>query len=65
MIRQPALNSTLLSSHRRRGVTMTEVLIAIMILGIGLRFMDVKPIRVGSLLPGLVVAPVLVALFAR
>ena len=37
----------------------------IMILGIGLRFMDVKPIRVGSLLPGLVVAPVLVALFAR
>lgn len=37
----------------------------IMILGIGLRFMDVKPIRVGSLLPGLVVAPVLVAAFAR
>ena len=37
----------------------------IMILGIGLRLMDVKPIRVGSLLPGLVVAPVLVALFAR
>ena len=37
----------------------------IMILGIGLRFMDVRPIRVGSLLPGLVVAPVLVALFAR
>lgn len=37
----------------------------IMVLGIGLRFMDVKPIRVGSLLPGLAVAPVLVALFAR
>lgn len=37
----------------------------IMILGIGLRFMEVKPIRVGSLLPGLFVAPVLVALFAR
>jgi uncharacterized membrane protein YqgA involved in biofilm formation len=37
----------------------------IMIIGIGLRFMDVRPIRVGSLLPGLVVAPVLVALFAR
>ena len=37
----------------------------IMILGIALRFMVVKPIRVGSLLPGLFVAPVLVALFAR
>ena len=37
----------------------------IMILGIGLRFMDVKPIRVASLLPGLVLAPVLVAIFAR
>ncbi|MEY5151997.1 MAG: hypothetical protein RLZZ551_546 [Actinomycetota bacterium] len=37
----------------------------IMILGIALRFMEVKPIRVGSLLPGLFVAPVLVALFAR
>lgn len=37
----------------------------IMVLGIGLRFMDVKPIRVGSLLPGLAIAPVLVALFAR
>jgi len=33
MIRQQA---NLLSSHRRRGVTMTEVLIAIMILGIGM-----------------------------
>jgi len=37
----------------------------IMILGIALRFMEVKPIRVGSLLPGLFVAPVLVALFSR
>ena len=37
----------------------------IMVLGIGLKFMDVKPIRVGSLLPGLAIAPVLVALFAR
>jgi len=37
----------------------------IMILGIALRFIEVKPIRVGSLLPGLFVAPVLVALFAR
>lgn len=37
----------------------------IMILGIALGFMEVKPIRVGSLLPGLFVAPVLVALFAR
>jgi len=37
----------------------------LMVFGIGLRFMDVKPIRVGSLLPGLAIAPVLVALFAR
>jgi uncharacterized membrane protein YqgA involved in biofilm formation len=37
----------------------------IMILGIGLRFMDVKPIRVASLLPGLALAPILVAIFAR
>jgi prepilin-type N-terminal cleavage/methylation domain-containing protein len=36
MIRQQADQATTFSSHRRRGVTMTEVLIAIMILGIGM-----------------------------
>ena len=37
----------------------------VLIIGIGLRLLDVKRIRVGSLLPALVVAPVAVALFAR
>jgi uncharacterized membrane protein YqgA involved in biofilm formation len=37
----------------------------VMILGIGLRLLDLKKVRVGSFLPALVVAPVLVGLFAR
>ncbi len=37
----------------------------IMVMGIALRLLDLKPVRVGSLLPGLVLAPALVALFAR
>jgi uncharacterized protein len=37
----------------------------VMILGIGLRLLDVKAVRVASLLPALVLAPVAVALFAR
>ncbi len=37
----------------------------IMVLGIGLRLLDIKAVRVGSFLPALVVAPVLVALFGR
>jgi uncharacterized membrane protein YqgA involved in biofilm formation len=37
----------------------------LMLLGIGLRVLDLKEIRVASFLPALVVAPVLVALFAR
>ena len=37
----------------------------VMILGIGLRLLDVKQVPVASLLPALVLAPVLVALFAR
>jgi uncharacterized membrane protein YqgA involved in biofilm formation len=37
----------------------------IMVLGIALRILDIKRIRVGSFLPALVVAPVAVALFAR
>ncbi len=35
-----------------------------MIIGIGLRLLDIKKIPVGSFLPGLAIAPVLVALFA-
>lgn len=35
-----------------------------MIIGIGLRLLDITRVRVGSYLPGLIVAPVLVALFA-
>jgi uncharacterized membrane protein YqgA involved in biofilm formation len=37
----------------------------VMILGIGLRLLDLKRVRVASFLPALVVAPVLVSLFAR
>ncbi len=37
----------------------------VMVIGIGLRLLDVKKIAVGSLLPALVLAPVGVALFAR
>lgn len=37
----------------------------IMVLGIALRLLDLKQVRVGSLLPALLIAPVLVALFAR
>jgi uncharacterized membrane protein YqgA involved in biofilm formation len=37
----------------------------VMILGIGLRLLDLKQVRVASFLPALVVAPVAVALFAR
>ena len=37
----------------------------IIILGIALRLLDLKQVRVGSFLPALVLAPVLVSLFAR
>lgn len=37
----------------------------VLVLGIGLRLLDLKRIPVASYLPGLVLAPVLVALFAR
>jgi uncharacterized membrane protein YqgA involved in biofilm formation len=36
-----------------------------MIIGVGLLLLDVKRIRLASLLPGLAIAPVLVAVFAR
>ena len=37
----------------------------LMILGIGLRLLDIKRLRVGSFLPALLIAPIGVALFAR
>ena len=37
----------------------------VMILGIGLRLLELKRVRVGSFLPALLLAPVLVGLFAR
>lgn len=37
----------------------------IMVLGIALRLLDLRQMRVGSLLPALLIAPVLVAVFAR
>jgi uncharacterized membrane protein YqgA involved in biofilm formation len=37
----------------------------VMITGLGLRILEIKPMRVASLLPGLVIAPAAVAVFAR
>jgi len=37
----------------------------VMIAGLGLRLLDLKAVRVASYLPGLVIAPVVVALFVR
>jgi uncharacterized membrane protein YqgA involved in biofilm formation len=37
----------------------------VILIGIGIRLLDIKRIRVGSYLPALVLAPVLVSLFAR
>jgi uncharacterized membrane protein YqgA involved in biofilm formation len=37
----------------------------VMVMGIGLRVLDIKRVRVGSMLPALILAPVLVGLFAR
>jgi hypothetical protein len=37
----------------------------IMVMGIGVRLLDLKQVRVGSMLPALVLAPALVAVFAR
>lgn len=37
----------------------------LLIVGIGLRLLDIKAVRVASLLPALAIVPVLVALFAR
>jgi uncharacterized membrane protein YqgA involved in biofilm formation len=35
------------------------------VLAIGLNLLEIKRIKLGSLLPGLIVTPVLVAIFAR
>jgi uncharacterized protein len=48
-----------------RMVTELSATGGIMILGIGLRLLDIKQVRVASFLPALLVAPVAVALFAR
>lgn len=48
-----------------RMVAELEATGGVMILGIGLRLLEIRRLPVGSYLPGLAVAPVLVALFAR
>ncbi|MFP5322597.1 MAG: DUF554 family protein, partial [Acidimicrobiia bacterium] len=47
-----------------RMVAELEATGGIMIAGIGLRLLELREVKVGSYLPALVVAPVLVALFA-
>jgi uncharacterized membrane protein YqgA involved in biofilm formation len=47
-----------------RMVAELEATGGVMILGIGLRLLDLKEVKVGSYLPALVIAPVLVALFS-
>jgi len=48
-----------------RMVAELEATGGVMILGIGVRLLDLRRVPVGSFLPGLVIAPILVALFAR
>lgn len=48
-----------------RMVAELEATGGVLIAGIGLRLLELRPVRVGSMLPALVVAPVLVAIFAR
>jgi uncharacterized protein len=47
-----------------RMVAEIEATGGVMILGIGLRLLDLKKVKVGSFLPALAIAPVLVAIFA-
>lgn len=47
-----------------RMVAELEATGGILIVGIGVRLLDLRPVRVASMLPALLVAPVLVALFA-
>lgn len=48
-----------------RMVAELEATGGVLIAGIGVRLLELRPVRVGSMLPALVVAPALVALFAR
>jgi uncharacterized membrane protein YqgA involved in biofilm formation len=48
-----------------RMVTEMSATGGLMVIGIGLRLLDLKKVRVASFLPALVIAPVGVALFAR
>ena len=48
-----------------RMVTEMSATGGLMVIGIGLRLLDLKKVPVGSFLPALVIAPVAVALFAR
>jgi uncharacterized membrane protein YqgA involved in biofilm formation len=48
-----------------RMVAELEATGGVLIAGIGLRLLELRPVRVASMLPALVVAPVLVAIFAR
>ncbi len=56
------VGDTLLSE---RMIAELEATGGVMILGIGLRLLDIRRVPVGSMLPGLVVAPLLVAAFVR
>lgn len=47
-----------------RMVAELEATGGVMIIGIGLRLLDIKKVKVGSYLPALLIAPVLVAIFA-
>ena len=47
-----------------RMVAELEATGGVLIAGIGLRLLDLRPVRVGSMLPALAVAPILVAIFA-
>jgi uncharacterized membrane protein YqgA involved in biofilm formation len=51
-----------LTAHMIAEMTATG---GVMIMGIGVRLLDLKRVRVASLLPALVIAPLLVAAFAR
>ena len=48
-----------------RMVAELEATGGVLIAGIGLRLLELRPVRVASMLPALVIAPVLVAIFAR
>ena len=68
LVVQGVLTATAGSADRvltDRMVTEMTATGGVMILGIGLRLLDIRQVRVASLLPALVLAPLAVALFAR